>query len=570
MYQALYRKYRPRTFDEVAGQEHITETLKKQVASGRLSHAYLFIGTRGTGKTSCAKILAKAVNCENPQGGNPCNECAACRGIDDGSILDVVEIDAASNNSVDNVRALRDEAIFSPAGVRKRVYIIDEVHMLSTSAFNALLKILEEPPEHLMFILATTELRKVPATVLSRCQRHSFRRIDSEVIAKRLDYVAEREGLDLTPDASVLLARIAEGSMRDGLSLLDQCSGAGTIDSDAVLSALGLAGSRSVAELLCAVADGDAKRALSVFEELWRQGKDPAALLSELAEVMRDVLILSVAPKGGTQLTSASADPGTLRRFSGRFTDAELLRDMQRIQETLASLRDNPSPRTAVEICLISLCDARLSDGLPELLARISRLEENGVPVRGGTACPPASASEEPETEPDDGPESEDEPEEPDDEPEDEEDPEPEPAAEEPEVEPESEPEPYPENAEEEEPEAPAENPEPGGEPACPTPSWEALLAVMESRVAVGIYNLLNDPLQAVGEFAGDRLELKIANGFAYDMLNKQDILAQFRECASALAGRPMTVSVSGMDTHEKLAERSIEELKRFKQVKFI
>ena len=220
MYQALYRKYRPKTFDDVVGQEHITETLKKQVETGRLSHAYLFIGTRGTGKTTCAKILAKAVNCERPVNGNPCNQCAACRGIDDGSILDVVELDAASNNGVDNVRALRDEAVFSPANVRKRVYIIDEVHMLSTSAFNALLKILEEPPAHLMFILATTELHKVPATILSRCQRHSFKRIPVDTIAARLNYVAEQEHLNLQPDAAALLARMADGGMRDALTLL--------------------------------------------------------------------------------------------------------------------------------------------------------------------------------------------------------------------------------------------------------------------------------------------------------------------------------------------------------------
>jgi len=202
MYQALYRKYRPKTFDDVVGQEHITETLKKQVETGRLSHAYLFIGTRGTGKTTCAKILAKAVNCEHPVNGNPCNRCAACRGIDDGSVLDVVELDAASNNGVDNVRALRDEAVFSPASVRKRVYIVDEVHMLSNSAFNALLKILEEPPEHLMFILATTELHKVPATILSRCQRHSFKRIPVDTITARLNYVAQQEHLNLQPDAA--------------------------------------------------------------------------------------------------------------------------------------------------------------------------------------------------------------------------------------------------------------------------------------------------------------------------------------------------------------------------------
>ena len=195
MYQALYRKWRPQTFDEVVGQQHITQTLKNQVKTGRLSHAYIFIGTRGTGKTTCARILAKAVNCENPVDGNPCGVCPACRGISEGSVLDVVELDAASNNSVDNVRALREEAVFSPATVKKRVYIVDEVHMLSTAAFNALLKILEEPPEHLMFILATTELQKVPATILSRCQRHSFKRIDAPAIAEYLEYIAGKRGL---------------------------------------------------------------------------------------------------------------------------------------------------------------------------------------------------------------------------------------------------------------------------------------------------------------------------------------------------------------------------------------
>ena len=234
MYQALYRKWRPRTFDDVVGQKHITDTLKNQVQTGRLSHAYLFIGTRGTGKTTCAKILARAVNCEHPVNGNPCNCCPSCLGIESGAILDVVELDAASNNGVDNVRELREEAVFSPAAVKKRVYIIDEVHMLSVSAFNALLKILEEPPEHLMFILATTELNKVPATIISRCQRHSFRRIDTSTTAKRLYEIAQRENFQLEPDAAELLGRLADGSMRDGLSLLDQCSGNQHIDVDTV------------------------------------------------------------------------------------------------------------------------------------------------------------------------------------------------------------------------------------------------------------------------------------------------------------------------------------------------
>ena len=371
MYQALYRKYRPRTFDQVAGQEHITDTLKNQVQTGRLSHAYLFIGTRGTGKTTCAKILAKAVNCEHPVNGNPCNECAACRGIDDGSVMDVVEIDAASNNSVDNVRALRDEAVFSPASVKKRVYIIDEVHMLSTAAFNALLKILEEPPEHLMFILATTELRKVPATILSRCQRYSFRRITVPVLSERLNYIAGKEGLDLKSDAASLLARLADGSFRDGISLLDQCSGAKVIDTDTVLSAMGLAGNRRVAELLSAVAARNAQQALSLFASLWRDGKDPAGLLSDLCVLMRDILMLQVAPHGGAELLSGGYDSETLKSFSGGFTKAELLRDMERIQESLSAMRDNPSPRTAAELCLVSLCDSRLTDDLPSLRERI-------------------------------------------------------------------------------------------------------------------------------------------------------------------------------------------------------
>mgnify|MGYP002621507454 CR=1 FL=1 len=216
MYQALYRKWRPKTFSDVVGQEHVTETLQRQVAEGRLSHAYLFTGTRGTGKTTCAKILAKAVNCEHPENGNPCNKCQSCLGIESGGFLDVMELDAASNNGVDHVRALRDEAIYSPAQVKKRVYIIDEVHMLSIAAFNALLKILEEPPEHLMFILATTELHKVPATILSRCQRFAFRRIVPEDIVGRLNYIAYQESIELEPDAASFLARLADGGLRRG------------------------------------------------------------------------------------------------------------------------------------------------------------------------------------------------------------------------------------------------------------------------------------------------------------------------------------------------------------------
>ena len=273
MYQALYRKWRPRTFDDVVGQSHITDTLKRQVATGRLSHAYLFTGTRGTGKTTCAKILARAVNCEHPVDGNPCNQCPSCLGIESGSILDVLELDAASNNGVDQVRALRDEAVYTPAAVRKRVYIVDEVHMLSTAAFNALLKILEEPPEHLMFILATTELHKVPATIKSRCQQFSFKRILPGDIAARLAYVAREEGIELRGEGASLLARLADGGLRDALSLLDQCAGpSGPIGEQEVLDALGLAGNLETARLMEQLGGGDTAGALETLARLYGSG----------------------------------------------------------------------------------------------------------------------------------------------------------------------------------------------------------------------------------------------------------------------------------------------------------
>lgn len=375
MYQALYRKWRPRVFDDVVGQEHVTDTLKNQVQSDRLSHAYLFVGTRGTGKTTCAKILAKAVNCENPQNGNPCNKCKSCIGIDDGSILDVLELDAASNNGVDNVRALRDEAVFSPAIVKKRVYIIDEVHMLSTSAFNALLKILEEPPQHLLFILATTELHKVPATILSRCQRHSFKRINPEALAKRISFVAEQENMKIEPNAADLLARLADGALRDGLSLLDQCSGYDVINVENVLSAMGLAGNLRIAELLESIAEGDTPKSLELFRKLWSDGKAPVTLLNEMAILLRDILMNKVAPKGSRELLSGGFDIDTISKFSAHMKQEELISNINTIQEQIGSLRDGRDPKLAAELCIIKLCEPNLGDNIDTLKKRIAKLE---------------------------------------------------------------------------------------------------------------------------------------------------------------------------------------------------
>ena len=613
MYQALYRKYRPKTFDDVVGQEHITETLKKQVETGRLSHAYLFIGTRGTGKTTCAKILAKAVNCEHPVNGNPCNQCAACRGIDDGSVLDVVELDAASNNGVDNVRALRDEAVFSPASVRKRVYIVDEVHMLSNSAFNALLKILEEPPEHLMFILATTELHKVPATILSRCQRHSFKRIPVDTITARLNYVAEQEHLDLQPDAAALLARMADGGMRDALTLLDQCCGNECISTDAVISAIGLAGNLRTAQLLRSVAAGDTAGALEQFRALWQDGKDPSALLDELSMLQRDLLMQAVAPRGGRELLSGAYDPVTLDELSGAFSSAQLLANLQSIQQTLGAMASQPNPRIAAELCLIRLCRPELCDDVPTLCARMDKLEQTvysgAIPAPRASAPAPKAKPEpkpvhddvppwEPPAPPVSAPKAKPEPKpvfddvppwEP-----------PAPPVSAPKAKPEpkpvhddvppweppappvsapkAKPEPKPVHDDVppwEPPETvPAPVPEPVSAPApeavpaeAGTFDWQALCAYMERELPVGIYHFLLDPLQAAGELADGTLTLHLNKAPAYPMFNKPEIAEKFRLAVQTLTGQNVHVVMQPMDTATQIKQRQIEELTRFPNV---
>lgn len=393
MYQALYRKWRPKTFADVVGQEHITETLQRQVAEGRLSHAYLFTGTRGTGKTTCAKILARAVNCEHPENGNPCNRCPSCLGIESGRFLDVVELDAASNNGVDSVRALRDEAIYSPAQVKKRVYIVDEVHMLSTPAFNALLKILEEPPEHLMFILATTELHKVPATILSRCQRFAFRRILPKDIVARLNYIAGQEHIDLKEDGAALLARLSDGALRDALSLLDQCATAGgAIDAPAVLDALGLAGNVQTAQMMELILSRDTRGALELLGKLYDGGKDVGAVLGELSTLSRELLIRATAGEGGESLLSGAYDANTLADLSRKGTPARFIQLCTLLQETAAQLQFSVNRRTDAELCILKLCDETLSGDLAALNARIARLEEQIAAGVQFAAKNPASA----------------------------------------------------------------------------------------------------------------------------------------------------------------------------------
>ena len=551
MYQALYRKWRPQTFDQVVGQKHITETLKNQVRTGRLSHAYLFIGTRGTGKTTCARILAKAVNCEHPVDGNPCGVCPACRGITEGSVMDVVELDAASNNGVDNVRALREEAIFSPATVKKRVYIIDEVHMLSMQAFNALLKILEEPPEHLMFILATTELQKVPATILSRCQRHSFKRIDTPVITEYLEYIAGQEGFTLEHDAAELIARLAEGGVRDALSLLDQCSASEKIDLEAVYSAMGLAGNRRVAELLDHILRHNTEAALKAFSGMWMDGKDPVSLLTELSNLLRDVLMLHVAPKGALELISGAFDTGTLREFAGRMTTEELLCAMNTLQRTLSTVKDAKNTRNAAELCLVSLCNSTLGESVAELRARISRLErqmEEGVPVRQEERgyIPEEYYDELPEP-----PRRDEEPEF--------EEPGPEVFIDEPR-----------ENV-------PAKNqgrqaekrPEEPATPAEKAPTWAEICSRVSDRLPAGLKTFLSRESDIRGRIEGDLLKLEANPIFVYGRVNKPEVLQLFAQAAGELAGREIRVMLSELKPNER-PQRDIDELRAYPEVKFI
>lgn len=564
MYQALYRKWRPQTFDEVVGQKHITETLKNQVKSGRLSHAYIFIGTRGTGKTTCARILAKAVNCEHPVNGNPCGECPACRGIADGTVLDVVELDAASNNGVDNVRALREEAIFSPAAVKKRVYIVDEVHMLSASAFNALLKILEEPPEHLMFILATTELQKVPATILSRCQRHSFRRIDTPQLAQYLEYIAQQEKFMLTHDAAELIARMADGGVRDALSLLDQCSAYDEIGAEEVYSAIGLAGNRRIMDMLGFIMRHDTASALSEFNALWMDGKDPASFLKELSGLLRDVLIYAVSPKNAVDLISGGYDISTLGSFAARITREELICAMETIQRYSVQLGEAKNPKTVVELCLISLCDSMLGEDISSLRARISRLEAGGVAPKAESAqleaprpAPVKKTVQAPTPAVDIPPwESADI--------------QPPPAAE---------TAPTPVLAEPEleiqAPEAPYEEAH-GDDFSAPVPVsednsslWIEICKTVSAKLPIDVRFILDDESKIRGYIEDDVLLIECAPGFIYPRINRQEVLAPFAAVASRVCGQTMRVKLAEMK-EDSNKTRSVDDLKNFKEVHYI
>ena len=376
-YRALYRKWRPVDFDDVSGQDAITDILKYEVANGKLSHAYLFCGSRGTGKTTCAKILAKAVNCLNPRNGNPCNECEACRSIDAGIATDVIEMDAASNNGVDNVRDMKDEIAFTPALLKYRVYIIDEVHMMSGSAFNALLKTLEEPPSYVVFILATTEFHKLPTTIVSRCQRFDFRRISSENIMARLSYIAKNEGISLTDDGARVIARVSRGGMRDAVSLLELCAGARkTIDEKLVFETVGSGNRDSSYNLIQAILKQDYTAVYATVNEIVMNSADISVFWQEIIDSYRDIMVVKNTERAKDYLDLTEVEYESLVKLAAEFTPARLAYHVSLLEGAMADMqRAFNSKRAIAEIALTRMCDAKSSFSPESLALRVDELE---------------------------------------------------------------------------------------------------------------------------------------------------------------------------------------------------
>ena len=391
MYQVLYRKYRPRVFSDVVGQEHITSTLSKEIETGKISHAYLFTGSRGTGKTTCAKILSKAVNCLHPVNGNPCNECEICKGLDSGAILDVVEIDAASNNGVENIRDIRDEINFTPASCKYRVYIIDEVHMLSIGAFNALLKTLEEPPAHVKFILATTEVHKLPVTIVSRCQRFDFKRVSPEAMKQRMEYIADCEGFTADDEALSLIARIADGGMRDALSLLDQCTGHGKhISADIVCDVAGMTGKDHLFAIADAVAQTNAGKALEIINDLHANSCDMERLCSDLINHFRNLMIVKTVKSASDILVCTAEELEQYKTQSGKLTLENILYCISLLQDSMANIKRGVNRRIEMEMAIIKLATPNLTSDNEALLRRISDIE---VKIKTGAIAVSAPAT---------------------------------------------------------------------------------------------------------------------------------------------------------------------------------
>lgn len=380
-YQALYRKWRPARFEDVCGQSHITETLKKQIKNNKIGHAYLFTGTRGTGKTTCAKIMAKAVNCLNPKDGEPCGECQLCKMAENDTLYDIVEIDAASKSKVDDVRRLIEEVVFAPSMGKYKVYIIDEVHMMTGNAFNALLKTLEEPPEHTVFILATTEVQKIPATIMSRCQRFDFKRLSVDIISDRLKHIAAQDNINLTDDAAKYLGVLADGALRDGLSLLEQCQTYDEITVETVRQIVGLAGIDDICEILEAVKQKNYTSLLSVIDRLYNDSKKMESLVSEVMDACRDILLIQLGSKD--IIARSDSEIEKLSKISSGIEKSSLMYWIDVLSACSAGMAKNTGNKTVTEVAFIKMCDSSLSNDISALADRVSRLESGwtAVPV---------------------------------------------------------------------------------------------------------------------------------------------------------------------------------------------
>lgn len=376
MYQALYRKYRPKVFKDVIGQPHVTVTLQNELLSGRIGHAYLFIGSRGTGKTTCAKIFAKAVNCMNIEAGNPCEKCELCREIDMGEIMDIVELDAASNNGVNDIREICESAAFTPAKAKYRVYIIDEVHMLSPGAFNALLKTLEEPPAHVIFILATTEVHRIPATILSRCQRFEFHKISADDIAARIEYVVGQENASIDRNAALLIAKISDGAMRDALAILDKCIGVSkNITADIVAETVGIASQDQVYEMIRAILKESPQDALAAIDNFDKHSKDMSRLTFELISNFRSLMLIKTLKNAQSLLVISDEDYGKLKDLTKELTLETTIFIMDTLQRAFEKMNRGCDAKTELEMCIVKLCSPKLNYSNEAVVSRVDKLE---------------------------------------------------------------------------------------------------------------------------------------------------------------------------------------------------
>ncbi len=499
-YQALYRKWRPLVFEDVAGQDHISETLRNSITNSRIAHAYLFCGTRGTGKTSTAKIFSRAVNCEHSTNGNPCNSCDTCRGIMDGSILDVYEMDAASNSGIDNIREIREEVIYSPTNSRFKVYIIDEAHMLTTEAFNALLKTLEEPPEHIIFILATTEPHKIPATILSRCQRFDFRRIGISDIKRRLSKIVKEEGINITPDALELVAELADGSMRDGLSILDQCTAYAReeLRYDDIVDIVGIADKRILFPIIDSISEYDSAGALAAVDNFLKKGKEVADFLEEMIFHFRALMLCKSTENAGEILEKSEQLIEKYKAQSEKFGLQRLISGIQLLGEYLLQAKKLSNPKVAVEMATVMLCAKENLKDTDELAKRVEILErdfenlkERGITVKK-SAAPGAM----------------------------------------PKVNSEAEPKPA----------------EPHIDEGRQWSKWREALGVIKQE-SKSLYTYL---FNAKSLFYGDEVELVIVSDLAYEKINTPEGKKYLSELFSRIQGSHLQVTVSGKDGPRK------------------